>query len=57
MLTMILSSALMITPTPAHEWIVPLPPQKTAVSYKQLTPPLQPRDEETRLHYFTLHNI
>ncbi len=51
MLTMILSSALMITPTPTHEWIIPLPPQKTTVSYKQLTPLPQPRDEETHLQY------
>ncbi len=51
MLTMILSSALMIIPVPAHEWMAPPPPQKALVSYKQLTPPPQPRDEKTHLQY------
>lgn len=39
MLTMILSSALMRIPVPAHEWMAPLPPQKDLVSDKQFTPP------------------
>lgn len=46
MLTLILSSALMMSPpAPAHEWLAP-PPPNVAVCYDQVTaPPPQPRDE------------